>query len=227
MIKLSEDKIQDAKRVRSTSNITRIRKRDTRRENVFILIVCEGEKTEPNYFKAMIDKKHSKVIDVDIEGEGRGTVSLIRKTMEIRDASYKEYDRVWAVFDRDSFYDFNEAIALAEENNINCAWSNESFELWYCLHFINLKASISRWDYISILHREIRKRTKSKRFRYKKNDAQMYYLLQEIGDEGNAIKRAKKLEERYNDKDYHNHNPRTKVYKLVEELNDLEKLLYS
>ena len=89
------------------------------------------------------------------------------------------------------------------------------------------KGLIGEGDYISILHREIRKRTKSKRFRYKKNDAQMYYLLQEIGDEGNAIKRAKKLEERYNDKDYHNHNPRTKVYKLVEELNDPEKLLYS
>lgn len=40
-----------------------------RNKIVRFLIVCEGEKTEPNYFKALIKDHYSDVLDVSIQGE--------------------------------------------------------------------------------------------------------------------------------------------------------------
>ncbi len=45
------------------------------------LIVCEGEKTEPNYFRSF---RVPKAV-VDVRGVGRNTVSLIRKALELMD----------------------------------------------------------------------------------------------------------------------------------------------
>ena len=96
----------------------------------------------------MIKDLYSDIREVTIEGKGQGTVSLIKETIAIRDKSNKEFDRVWAVFDKDDFNDFNDAIQLAKKNHILCAWSNESFELWYYLHFQYLDTGISRSQYI-------------------------------------------------------------------------------
>ena len=44
------------------------------------LIVCEGKKTEPNYFKTLFDcinSKSSKKINVKIEGIGKNTKSVV------------------------------------------------------------------------------------------------------------------------------------------------------
>lgn len=220
---LSKEDVAAAKKAQRAAKQAKKRKVNTRPVNLLILIVCEGEKTEPNYFEAIVKTKYTDVIKVDIEGEGRNTVSLVKKTIEIRDKSVKTYDRVWAVFDKDSFEDFNDAIQLAKENNIQSAWSNESFELWYCLHLNYLNTGVPRSQYIDILEKEIQKRTNNKEYRYMKNDPNMYSLLKGIGSEDQAIKNAKKLEAAFDgDSNFENHNPCTMVYKLVEELNNPE-----
>ncbi|MDF5732679.1 MAG: RloB family protein, partial [Rhizonema sp. PD38] len=96
------------------------------------LIVCEGEKTEPNYFKSF--RVPGKVV-IDIRGLGNNTIGLVEEVVIIKNDA--EYDQVWCVFDRDSFprKDFNAALALATRENIQVAYSNEAFELWYLLHF--------------------------------------------------------------------------------------------
>lgn len=223
---LPKYKREEAKRAKREAKLDKSRKENTRRINVLFLIVCEGKKTEPNYFEAKIKSKPSDVIDADVEGKGRGTVSLIKKTIEIRDSGEKDYDRVWAVFDKDNFTDFNKAIKLAEKNNIFCAWSNESFELWYYLHFQYLDTAITRQQYIGKLEREIRNRSNDKKYKYEKNDPNTYNILQQYGKEENAISFARKLQENYKgDSDYATHKPCTMVYKLVEELNNPEKVL--
>ena len=227
MGQLPKYKMEEAKRAQKEAKLDKKRGIETKLPNFSILIVCEGERTEPNYFKAKIDDRHSKVIQVDVEGEGRGTLSLIKKTIKLRDRSNKVYDKVWAVFDKDDFRDFNESIKLAKENKVECAWSNESFELWYCLHFLYLDAGVNRSQYIEILEREVRKKTGEKKYKYRKNYEQMYSLLQHLGDEDIAIEHAKRLEKNYKNKNYKTHNPCTMVYKLVEELNNPEKLLYT
>ncbi|WP_246829418.1 RloB domain-containing protein [Prevotella sp. HMSC077E09] len=66
---------------------------------------------------------------------------------------------------------------------------------------------------------KVRKASKNKKFEYKKNDEGFYQILQEHGDEEQAIKRAQKLRKiRGEKKNYAAHNPRTEVDLLVKEL---------
>ncbi len=100
-------------------------------EKPSILIVCEGENTEPSYFN-QFRVTSAKVKSV---GEGYNTVSLVNRAAEL--AQQGNYEKVWCVFDKDDFKDedFNSAIQIAEVNNFGVAYSNQAFEYWLILHF--------------------------------------------------------------------------------------------
>lgn len=206
------------------------RKQGTRAQIVRFLIVCEGEKTEPNYFKAFIDNRRSEVKEVNVKGCGCSTCQLINEAKKIREKLEHErpvsFDRVWLVFDKDEFKDFNKAIVDAKKEGMNCAWSNQAFELWYVLHFQYLDTGVDRKQYIEMIEDKVRKASKSKTFKYKKNDVGFYQILQEHGDEDFAFKNAEKLRNRHKGKsNYATHNPRTEVDLLVDELRHPEKAL--
>lgn len=206
------------------------RKMATRDMIVRFLIVCEGGQTEPNYFQALVKDCYSEVRSEDIIGEGRSTCSLVKRADEIkRQLEYRRqlsFDRVWIVFDKDDFNDFNEAIQLAGQKGFNAAWSNEAFELWYLLHFAYLDVAISRRDYISKIENEVRKHAGYKTFRYKKNNPDIYALLKEIGDEQKAKLNACRLRKFFEHSvDYKSHRPCTTVDLLVEELQHPEKII--
>ena len=167
--------------------------------------------------------RNSQVLAATIEGEGANTKSLIDIAIKKRAVSLIHFDVTWAVFDKDDFVDFNEAIEYAKSNGVNPAWSNEAFELWYYLHFQFLDTQVGRHQYIEMLTREIRK--VYPQFEYKKNNEGMFQLLTEIGNQEQAIKRAKSLEGRFEGVDYASHKPCTTVYKLVEELNNPEHVI--
>ena len=205
------------------------RRQGTRDQIVRFLIVCEGEKTEPNYFRAFTER-WSEVKEVNVKGCGCSTCQLIIEAKKLREKLERErmvpFDRVWLVFDKDEFKDFNKAIADAEKEGMNCAWSNQAFELWYVLHFQYLDTGVDRKQYIEMIEDKVRKASKSKTFKYKKNDEGFYQILQEHGDEEQAIKRARKLRENMGKKkNYATHNPRTEVDLLVDELRHPEKAL--
>lgn len=230
MGQLPKSKIEQLKREKREAKAAKKRKVATREKIVRFLIVCEGERTEPNYFRELVKDRYSEVRSEDIVGEGRSTCALVKKAEEIRDRLEHQrqlkFDRVWVVFDKDDFNDFNEAIALAEKNGFMAAWSNEAFELWYLLHFVYLDAAISRADYIKKLENEIRRIDGYANYNYKKNDVGIYSLLQRIGDEPQAKQRAAKLQAMFDDtKDYKNHKPCTCVDVLVNELEHPDNLL--
>jgi len=194
----------------------------TREIRKYFLIVCEGEKTEPNYFEALkndLPVGVLSVFNIDIDGTGKNTTSLVDHALRMKDKASFHYDEVWAVFDRDSFSptQFNTAITKAAANKIKTAWSNEAFELWYLLHFNYHDSAISRKQYKAILEREIIRIT-GKNFSYRKNDPAMYQLLKEIGNMQNAIRYAHRLHKSRNDQRYDTHNPCTTVYLLVKKL---------
>ncbi len=174
------------------------------------LIVCEGEKTEPNYFKAF----RVKSAEIVVEGTGCNTVSLVDKTNRII-GTYKRdeitFDQIWCVFDKDAFYNtFNDAIFKARSLGFQVAYSNEAFELWYLLHFIYFDSSITRQDYLRKLNEYLSDG-------YQKNSTTMFDLLQSRQEE--AIKRASRLLNNYSRQNPNNENPSTTVHLLVEELN--------
>src|SRR5580693_4188312 len=81
-----------------------------RPERRYYLIVCEGEKTEPNYFEALkksLEFDAPARVEIKIFGEGRNTKSLVEKAVErkkeIEKNSTRKVDKIWVVFDKDSF----------------------------------------------------------------------------------------------------------------------------
>jgi hypothetical protein len=100
-------------------------------EKPSILIVCEGENTEPSYFNQF------RITSATVKsvGEGYNTVSLVNRALALNQQG--NYDQVWCVFDKDDFNDndFNSAIQIAVANNFGVAYSNQSFEYWLILHF--------------------------------------------------------------------------------------------
>lgn len=200
-------------------------KEGTRELKAYFLIVCEGAKTEPNYFKSFPKMAGNLVFDLKFEGGGISTTKVLEKALEIRDKSSQKFDRVWIVFDKDSFPEanFNKAILDAEKKGIKSAWSNEAFELWYLLHFVYRDTAMSRDDYKKSLENQVNDQIKLKTgkagsFSYKKNDTGMYKTLQEYGNEVNAINWAERLEKTFTGQQYAKYNPCTTVYKLVQEL---------
>lgn len=100
-------------------------------EKPLILIVCEGENTEPSYFNQF----RLSTATVRPVGEGYNTISLVNRAIQL--ANERQYDQVWCVFDKDDFAekDFNKAIKIAVSQNFKVAYSNQSFEYWLILHF--------------------------------------------------------------------------------------------
>src|SRR5690606_38153748 len=164
----------------------------------------------------------------DIEGTGRNTQSLIDEALRLKEAYKKnttrQVDKLWVVFDKDSFssQDFNAAIERCGNDDIGCAWSNEAFELWYLLHFQYYENAMLRRDFKGLIENNL-KPVLGEAFQYEKNNEQMYTLLKEYGSQEDAIRNGKKLSEKYGQRqDYANHNPCTMVWVLVEELLELK-----
>ncbi len=195
---------------------------DVKEDCQYFLIVSEGEKTEPNYFKALAKQLSKELISLTIVGEGKNTISVIDAAIHLRDKREEEsdfpFDEVWAVFDKDDFPDqnFNAAVEKGEQEDIKTAYSNEAFELWYVLHFQYLDVAISRKQYIDIL--------KQKLGDYEKNAPQIYNKLQEHEDssELEAIQYAEKLYKTLNQNTPAKNKPVTKVYQLVSRLNEFK-----
>jgi hypothetical protein len=214
---------------RGKSKATNGRKEKGRQRQVRFLIVCEGTKTEPYYFEALVQGSMSDVREVNVEGVGMGTVALIKETKAIKHDLEKknnmQFDRVWVVFDKDGFQDFNQAITMAKDLGYGSAWSNEAFELWYCLHFAYLNTAIKRSAYITMIENALKNKPGNNNFTYTKGDPDIYRLLQKYGDENMAKKHAEKLRKSFNNTNYAAHNPCTMVDKLVDELQHPERFL--
>jgi len=178
-----------------------------------ILIVCEGEKTEPNYFRKF--PENPEIYDrIDIHGTGYNTVSLVNEAIRLKLEAYKRkepYIEVWCVFDKDDFPidQFICAIILAEKNQIKCAYSIEAFEIWYMLHFNFYDSALSRDQYKEKLSELLGKT-------YIKNDEGMYQLLQKR--KNIALQNARRLYALQYNQPFAKQNPITTVFKLVERL---------
>lgn len=181
------------------------RRINTREELPRILIVCEGEETEPKYFKSF----RVSSLAVAVRGLGRDPNGVVRYAISKKG----EYEHVWCVFDKDEIPDqsFNAAIREAEENGIKVAYSNQAFELWYLLHFDYVDVACPRQDYISRLKGKLHGG-------YRKNDAGLYDLL--LPRQEAAIGRAARLLDEYpHDTHPSQKDPSTTVHRLVAFLN--------
>ena len=137
---------EDLAKRRSKERKTRISKEKELRAETW-LIVCEGTKTEPNYFKSLLDYVNTmstKKIKFKVVGTGRNTESLVDSVEELFNFTDKEisskmirYGKIFVVFDKDDFTKqaFNNAVNKCINKGYIALWSNECIELWFLLHF--------------------------------------------------------------------------------------------
>lgn len=108
-----------------------------------VLIVCEGEKTEPNYLRELIEHLRLNSANVEVDGSsGSSPVSVwdYAKKYNLDETKKGDaYDRVYCVIDRDSHTTYNatvEAIRLASPKNTYYAITSvPCFEYWVLLHY--------------------------------------------------------------------------------------------
>lgn len=193
------------------------RKRGQRPTRNKMLIICEGEKTEPIYFGNFRTAQNN--LDVIPIPSSRKDVANIVKfaKKKMQDLDIKGGDSIWCVFDCDQNTD--DKISTAYKNagkSINMCLSNPSFELWFLLHFNYIDSSLQNDGLIGLLKRKIPD--------YSKN-SDCYQILCPLTDA--AIKNSKKLEQLHLDNGTElnstQSNPSTQVYKIIEVIQQFNK----
>lgn len=191
-------------------------------EKPTILIVCEGENTEPSYFRQF----RLSTATIKPIGEGYNTISLVNRAAEL--AKEKDYEQIWCVFDKDDFdnNDFNNAIVTAEAQNFGVAYSNQAFEYWIILHFDDHQGGgMHRKDY----NKKINNLLKPFKLVYdgegsKLITEEIFEVLDGIEEKTNkerkilAIQRAKRNYEQFEHNNPATEESSTTVFRLVETL---------
>jgi len=230
-------------------------KRDFRRKNAdkelvkSIIIACEDSVSSPTYFQMIIDKlidnkkiTPNSVVIVPHDGKTHPTGVLNNLKKYNKDAiSYKDYEHKWIVIDRDKEHKggghraegFKEALSNAKNIkkalHIDVAYSNDSFELWYLLHFDYRDTPIMRDEIIKQVIEKLKKIAPHKFLQLTKDNIKNENYTKHIFDillshQEQAMKNAEKLLKSYGtlhnpDKD----NPATTVHKLVKILTTIGK----
>lgn len=112
-----------------------------------IIIICEGEITEPKYFDSFKIKYGNNLVEVHPIGIGGAPETVVQKAIEELQKRKREAKKsgnsfdleieAWAAFDRDDIpmSKIRDAIALAERNKVFVAFSNPCFEVWGLMHY--------------------------------------------------------------------------------------------
>lgn len=192
------------------------------------LIVTEGERTEPLYFKGiqkLIKDKIGGTVDVievptiEIFGAGSATGKLIEITERLVKEAKIIYQNIWVVFDKDDFEDFDEAIKSGENMGYKIAWSNQSFEYWLYMHFCYSDSALHRDEWNKKLD-EIFAQYNLGEGSYRKNYEDIYNIVDSFDGVNTAIRNAKRRMAGFDhNKDLPSkYDPGTKVHELVIEL---------
>lgn len=201
------------------------RKRAKRDPYDRVLIVCEGEKSEPIYFKKLRRDFGLNPANVVIAGKKRGLdpKRLVEYAVEEFNKD-PDFNHVYCVFDRDKHLTYDAALEkiratrLRKGASIHAITSIPCFEIWLLLHFTYTTRSFSASGNSSdcdLVVSELKRYISD----YEKGDKEIFDKVNsKLGD---AILGAKRLE------NFHEtsgtDNPSSKVYLLVEYLKSLKR----
>ena len=179
-----------------------------------ILIVCEGEKTEPQYLDGFAKACKNPRVRLQIHDETgvpKTLVQLAKVAKFEADAQAKRegdanlrIDAIWCVFDVDDHPDIPAAITMAADNGIELAVSSPCIEIWLILHFRESPGGMHRHKLQKLMKKHIS--DYDKRVDYA--DYEKCYL--------DAVRRASKLAEQAQLVGDPLYNPSTGVYRLTE-----------
>jgi hypothetical protein len=108
-----------------------------------VLIVCEGEKTEPEYFRGLRKVRRLSNANIEIVPShyGNDPVSLVRFAIDKYKMEKGAYQRMYCVFDRNGHAGYQDALNLVANSphgkagRLFAITSIPCFEVWVLLHF--------------------------------------------------------------------------------------------
>lgn len=210
---------------RNDASYSRKPRKGTRRPRPFFLIVCEGKKTEVDYFESFPYRSlgmsatsgqvysHSPVRVIGNAGQHQDVVRRAVKEYQHLKGEYGISPQdVWCVFDCDhDLPALRQAIQAAKNKGFNPIYSIQCFELWYLLHFQQLTVAIDKRDYDKLISRYIG-------MEYTHGTKGMYLKL--ASRQHTAIRNARQLWETKMRHSEELSDPITNVFMLVEALNN-------
>lgn len=108
-----------------------------------VLIVCEGEQTEPHYFNELKDHYKLNSANVEICADGGsdpfGIYDFAMTRYRQEKSAGDPFDKVFCVFDKDDHANFSRALGAirnaSPRNTFVAIPSVPCFEFWFLLHF--------------------------------------------------------------------------------------------
>lgn len=105
-----------------------------------VLIICEGSKTEPNYFEELRDHLKLDTAKVEVDGSSGSSPKSVVEHAKKRYRQDTEFDRIYCVFDKDEHTTYAQAMGMlttARPSGVFYAITSvPCFEYWLLLHFI-------------------------------------------------------------------------------------------
>ncbi len=135
---------------KARSNEESKRRKASRKPYDRVLIVCEGEKTEPFYFEEIKVLLEIDSANIEIDGScGSSPISVVEHALLLFDrdrATGEIYNKIYCVFDKDRHASYDQALEKVQSINRSikkdknamfvATHSTPSFEYWLLLHFI-------------------------------------------------------------------------------------------
>jgi len=191
-----------------------------------VLIVCEGAKTEPLYFKELVDHYEIHSANVTISGDcGSDPVSVVKHGIQLYDkeklAGSGPFDKVYCVFDRDAHPNYLQAqVDLSNIRKKGVFYAIKSipcFEYWLLLHFIYKTAPFMAVGNVSSGAAALRELKKYWPDYEKAGVGSFSYTLSKLEYAKANAKRALREAERN-----HTDNPSTNIHELVDYLQNIK-----
>lgn len=189
-----------------------------------ILLVCEGEKTEPLYFRDMVNAWNICNQVKIARNDGFSPDRIVAQADELYAQAKQEgdgFDDIYCVFDRDAHEHFNAAInrlhtLKANGRPLNAVVSVPCFEFWLLLHFGYTEKPYSSTGNKSVGNAVVSDLKKKPGFtKYDKGMVGVFKLLAPNLEQ--ALKHAQQLAAHRAGNDEHP-NPSTQVHLLVNRL---------
>jgi len=220
---MGRDNIHKRHKAKNQSDLGR---NGSKRSGDLVLIVCEGEKTEPNYLKEYLTDLgiSKKKAEIEVTGEcGSDPLSVVN--LAIDKFKSKNYDHIFCVIDRDKHPKFHEALIKFK----NHKWTNGRKELKFKATTHKAIVSIPCFEYWLLLHykdttqvfqgngqdisacKECIKELKKFITEYEKGSCEIYKITKEMIKD--AIDRSKNIVLR---KTEEHQNPITYFHELLE-----------
>ena len=179
------------------------------------LIVTNGEVTERKYFRDYgndLSKKGAVVWIEEPSFQNGNPSAVVKKAKELSTSSrYCFCEEIWAVFDKDDFPDFKDAVSSGQSGKIKIGYSNPCFELWLLLHFQDVSSDMTTKTVID----KVESHFKKSGSKYEKN-GKIFDFVTTKGSEKEACRRAENLEKTF---EPWKNPPSTSIHKLIEQIN--------